>query len=136
MAYPDVFAQGLEYTFDTVEVGPSEHIDLGTCGVEVFEMDHSVVTNGYRFCSDNRAIAISGDTIPCSGLIAMSQDTDLLITECSYPESLPGVAHTSLTALRAVAPELGAQRIAVIHTDGISDVAPFEQPNDGDIFII
>ncbi len=134
LAYRDVHARGLEYAVNNIEIAPGGTIDLPDCTVTTFEMKHSVIANGFRFDKDGRSVAITGDTVPCSGLVEMCRGLDLLITECSFPEPIPGVAHTALNELHEIRDSLEAKRVAVVHTDGVSDYSPYEHPSDGDTY--
>ncbi|MCA9291019.1 MAG: MBL fold metallo-hydrolase, partial [Phycisphaerales bacterium] len=36
---------------------------------------------------DGRVVVISGDTVPCPGLVDLARDADLLVQCCHFPES-------------------------------------------------
>ncbi len=42
---------------------------------------------GYRIESQGKIITISGDTVPCPGIIGLARDADLLVQCCMWPES-------------------------------------------------
>ncbi len=42
---------------------------------------------GYRIESGAEVITISGDTVPCPGVIGLARDADLLVQCCMWPES-------------------------------------------------
>ena len=42
---------------------------------------------GYRIESAGRVVTISGDTVPCDGVVRLAQDADLLIQCCHMPQS-------------------------------------------------
>ena len=79
---------------------------------------------GIRFEAEGRAIAFSGDTAPCDSMARLSQDADLLIHECTFPESFiehrrkTGVgifAHTSPTELGRIAARANAKHLVPTH---------------------
>ena len=79
---------------------------------------------GIRFEAEGRAIAFSGDTAPCDSMVRLSQDADLLIHECTFPESFiehrrkTGVgifAHTSPTELGRIAARANVKRLVPTH---------------------
>lgn len=42
---------------------------------------------GYRIEADGKVVTISGDTVPCEGIIRLAKDADLLIQCCHLPKS-------------------------------------------------
>lgn len=79
---------------------------------------------GIRFEAEGRVIAFSGDTAPCDSMLRLSQDADLLIHECTFPESFieyrrkTGVgifAHTSPTELGEIAARADVKRLVPTH---------------------
>ncbi len=79
---------------------------------------------GIRFEAEGKAIAFSGDTSPCDAMLRLARDADLLIHECTFPESFMEhrrrtgvgiVAHTSPTELGRIAASAGAKRLVPTH---------------------
>jgi ribonuclease BN (tRNA processing enzyme) len=48
-------------------------------------VDHYIPTIAFRLSDDNSSAVISGDTSYCDGIIQISEHTDLLILEASFP---------------------------------------------------
>ena len=44
---------------------------------------------GYRIEAEGKIVTISGDTVPCEGVIGLAKDADLLVQCCHLPKS-PG----------------------------------------------
>lgn len=134
LVFPDVVGRGMHFEINVEPVAPSgQMFEFKGMQVRAFPMNHSVPVNGYRFESGRRSVAISGDTMPCDGLVELADGVDLLVTECSYPETIAEVPHTSLEQLIAQRGKLNARRIAVVHSNSFFDPSPFEAPLDGDI---
>lgn len=79
---------------------------------------------GVRLEAEGKAIAFSGDTAPCDAMAKLGRDADLLIHECTFPESFiehrkktnVGIfAHTSPTDLGKLATKAGAKRLLATH---------------------
>ena len=79
---------------------------------------------GIRFEAEGKVIAFSGDTAPCEAMVKLGRDADLLIHECTFPESFiehrrkTGVgtfSHTSPTELGKIAAEANARRLVATH---------------------
>jgi ribonuclease Z len=80
-----LWSGGLAADVHEIEAGdePVAVADIGGISVKAFEVDHFPVkpAYGYRFEKDGRAIAISGDTNPCPGLLAGSKDADIMVCD-------------------------------------------------------
>lgn len=73
---------------------------------------------------DGESVVFSGDTAPCDRLIALAEDCDLLIHECTFPQSAidfrskSGIgtwAHTSPLEFGRIAKESGAKAAVATH---------------------
>ncbi len=42
---------------------------------------------GYRIQAEGKTVAISGDTVPCAGVLRLARDADLLVQCCHLPKS-------------------------------------------------
>lgn len=74
-------------------------------------------------------LAISGDTVPCEGLLKLAQGADLLLQCCWLPsteldtEYLRGVAKSTLACsdvVGKVAAEAGLKRLVLTHTRAVT----------------
>jgi len=79
---------------------------------------------GIRFEAEGKSIAFSGDTAPCDAMVRLAQDADLLIHECTFPQSFiehrrkSGVgiyAHTSPRELGDIAARANVRRLVPTH---------------------
>ena len=79
---------------------------------------------GLRLEAEGKVLAFSGDTAPCEAMVTLAQGADLLIHECTFPESFiehrkkTGVgifAHTSPTELGRIASRAGVKRLVPTH---------------------
>jgi len=70
--------------------------------------------------ADGESVVFSGDTAPCDRLVDLAQDCDLLIHECTFPQtaidfrSKAGIgtwAHTSPLEFGRIAAESGTRRL-------------------------
>ena len=77
-----------------------------------------------RFEAEGKVIAFSGDTSPCESMVRLAKDADLLIHECTFPESFiehrrrTGVgtfAHTSPTELGQLVTRAEVKRLLPTH---------------------
>jgi ribonuclease Z len=79
---------------------------------------------GIRFEAEGKVISFSGDTAPCESMVKLAMNADLLIHECTFPESFikfrqkSGVgtfAHTSPTDLGKLAKKAKVKRLLPTH---------------------
>ena len=62
-----------------------------TCAAGV----HSVPSLGYRIQSGEATVVYSGDTEPCSSIMDLCRDVDVLVHECSFPIGFEVKNHTT-----------------------------------------
>jgi len=66
-------------------------VQLGSLRVTARKVDHGVVeipSFGFRFeDEDGRALVFSGDTVPCDGILELARGADILVYECTLPQS-------------------------------------------------
>lgn len=123
---PDVreVAPGVVYCDDRIKVTADwvEHIPRDIC--ECF---------GVRVEAEGRVIAFSGDTAPCESMVKLARDADVLIHECTFPESFiehrrkTGVgtyAHTTPTALGLLAKRAGVKDLVATHFGHFESMNP------------
>jgi ribonuclease Z len=115
---------GLVYQDEHVRVSADwvEHIPREIC--ECF---------GVRVEAEGKVLAFSGDTAPCESMVRLARDADLLIHECTFPESFiehrrkSGVgtfAHTSPTELGKLATAAGAKSLVATHFGHFDSLSP------------
>lgn len=117
-------APGLIYQDEDVKVYAEfvEHIPRDVC--ECF---------GVRLEAEGKVIAFSGDTAPCEAMVRLGKDADLLIHECTFPESFlahrakTGVgtfAHTSPLELGKLATRANAKSLVATHFGHFDSTSP------------
>lgn len=79
---------------------------------------------GYRLEAEGKVLAISGDTVPCTGIVRLAQDADLLVQCCHMPKRavdnpvskyLTQAILPSSGQVGAIAAEAGARRMVITH---------------------
>ncbi len=106
---------------------------------------------GYRIEAEGKTVAISGDTIPCEGIIGLAKDADLLIQCCHLPKSqvtnplmiyltesiLPSSGQVGLIAAQA-----GVKRMVITHLSATINPATYaeiladiRQDYDGEVIV-
>lgn len=123
---PDVteISEGVIYDDGELKVTalPVKHIPVEIC--ECF---------GFRIEAEGKVIAMSSDTAPCPNIAVLARDADLLIHECTFPQSFidhrarTGVGtfnHTTPRQVGEVAAEAGAKALVATHFGHFDTVSP------------
>ncbi len=88
---------------------------------------------GFRIEAEGKVVVFSGDTQPCEGIARLSKDADLLIHECTFPESFiehrrkSGVgtfAHTSPSDLGRLAVDSRVKNVVATHIGHVDSLSP------------
>lgn len=88
---------------------------------------------GVRIEAEDRVVAFSGDTAPCDAMVELSKDADLLIHECTFPQSFiefrkkTGVgihAHTSPGELGRIAKQANVKSLVATHFGHFDSTSP------------
>ncbi|NTX43183.1 MBL fold metallo-hydrolase [Burkholderia cepacia] len=115
---------GVVFQDDDVKISVDwvEHIPREVC--ECF---------GVRVEAEGKVIAFSGDTAPCDAMVKLARDADLLIHECTFPESFiahrakTGVgtfSHTSPTDLGKIAVRANVKSLVATHFGHFDSTSP------------
>ncbi len=95
---------------------------------------YSMPAFGFRVEGD-RTLAYSGDTGPCSELVALGQGADLFICEATLDDPKPEATsrgHLSADEARAASDDAGAKRLLLTHRPDERALAPgHELASDG-----
>lgn len=73
-------------------------------------------TIGYKFEANGKSIVFSADTEPCDNIVTLSKDADLLILDCSFPESF-GLkkGHCIPSQAGKVATDAKVKKLCLVH---------------------
>jgi ribonuclease Z len=135
-----LWSGGLAADVTEFEAGddPVETARYGDITVKAFEVDHRPVkpAYGFRFELDGRAITISGDTNPCTGLLNGSKGADIMVCDSMNLEMMKGLEtrlkgignakqaslledahdyHAPITGMAEVAQKAGVRQLLLSH---------------------
>ena len=104
-----------DYTLTLLEI-TEEEITFPDFSLQGFYLLHSDNSVGFRVTStDGITVAYSGDTDFCANLIALAREVDLLILECSFPDSRKVEGHLTPSLAGRVAREAGCKKLLLTH---------------------
>ena len=101
------------YTINIVEQG-EEKRQYDGLSVSARKVDHIDLSLGYRVTdSSGSTFALSGDTAYCPAMVELGQNADLLILECSFPDTVKG--HLTPQEAGQLARETGCKKLCLTH---------------------
>jgi ribonuclease BN (tRNA processing enzyme) len=83
--------------------------------IETLPMNHSTPTVGFRFNLQGRKLVYSGDTDYCENIVSLGRHADLLILECSFPDSRKVPGHLTPSLAGRIARETSCRRLLLTH---------------------
>jgi ribonuclease BN (tRNA processing enzyme) len=110
---PWLVKPGFPVRFHDLE--PGEPARVGDLWVSALETPHTDESLAYRFEGEGVALGYTGDTGPSDDLAQFFRGVDLLLAECSLPDSIAVDIHLSPSGLARVAAAAGARRLVVTH---------------------
>ncbi len=92
------------YMQDKAEIEVTELVPGQVAGVEGLQVEcvhtvHTLPSLGFKVTSGGKTLLYSGDTEPVDDLVKASEGIDLLIHECSFPDTFIVTNHTTPGAL-------------------------------------
>ncbi len=90
---------------------------------------HSENSLAFRFQTGDKSVVITGDADFDAGLVKLSKDCDIMIADCSFPESMKAKGHMTPRECGLVAKEAGVRRLILshIHTLPVPDAVRIEE---------
>jgi ribonuclease BN (tRNA processing enzyme) len=115
LGFPDMF----ERAFQISEYVPGVPFSTGALSVTPIRVPHyTLETYAFRVENSSRSLAYSGDSAPCSELVAAARDVDLFVCEATLLRGdLDGEprGHLSLEEAVDAFEESGARRLLITH---------------------
>lgn len=101
---------------NTVELTPEQIVqNVAGLRVECVRTIHSLPSMGFKLTSADSTLLYSGDTEPSPELARASEGVDLLIHECSFPETFDVTNHTTPKRLAQVLRGIHIGRLILTH---------------------
>ena len=69
----------------------------------------------YRIEAENKSVVFSGDTALCDGIISLASNADLLVLECSLPDSMPSSNHLTIRQAAQIAEKARVKNLLLTH---------------------
>ncbi len=104
--------RGFELEIDQLAVGRHSYPEFELVAEKVSHTESSL---GYRVEAEGRAVAYSGDSDYCQALIDLGRGVDLLILECSFPDSSPCPGHLTPTRAGEIAARAESKKLLLTH---------------------
>ncbi|MEW6584269.1 MAG: MBL fold metallo-hydrolase [Nitrospirota bacterium] len=101
------------FGIDVTEV--EDKFMLGDLQVFAAPSVHSAQGFAYRFEAEGKSVVITGDSDYDRGLVDLSRNADLLIADCSYPDSLKVAGHMTPSECGRLAAQARVKRLLLSH---------------------
>lgn len=88
--------------------------------------EHSRPALSYRLEACGKSVTISGDTDYSENLVELASDSDILITECSFPDSMKVKGHLTPSEAGKIAANSRSKRLILTHMYPPCEEAPVE----------
>ncbi len=88
--------------------------------------EHSKPAISYRLEACGKSVTISGDTDYSENLVELAQDSDILITECSFPDSMKVKGHLTPSEAGRIAAKSRSKKLILTHMYPPCEDAPVE----------
>jgi ribonuclease Z len=105
---------GVVHETDTYRVTAAEVEHLNLLGFEHADW-------AYRVDSEYGSVAISGDTVPCSAMVELARDVDILVHEATFLDEIiearapAWTGHTGPRGAGRIAQQAGAKKLVLTH---------------------
>ncbi len=101
------------FSIEIIDVG--DKMDYPPFRVLTAKTIHSENSIAYRFEHGNKSVVITGDADYDRGIVELSRDADLLIADCSFPESMKARGHMTPKECGLVAQKAGVKKLLLSH---------------------
>jgi ribonuclease BN (tRNA processing enzyme) len=108
----------MERAYILHEFVPGSSMEIGPFRAETRLLPHFVPNAGVRLAVDGLALMYTGDTGPATDVVELARDTDLLLAEASYVDTIPADLQGHLTSAQQAgeqATAAGARRLLLTH---------------------
>ncbi len=112
-AIVSVMGRPRDFSIHIIEI--EDKLDLEPFHVFSTKTVHSEDSIAYRFEEEGKSVIITGDADYDQGIIELSKNADLLIIDCSFPDSMKTQGHLSSKECGLVAKKAGVKRLLLSH---------------------
>lgn len=97
------------------ELSPGDILNVQGLRVECIRTAHSLPSLGFRVSASGKIMLYTGDTEPSARVAEASRGVDLLIHECSFPDTFDVTNHTTPGKLAELLGSISVGRIVLTH---------------------
>lgn len=110
-----------KYKINFKEMEQNTTITLQDFSISSKLLKHCDNCLGFRIQTKNKTIVYSGDTDVCDNLLDLSKNADILLLECSFPNSLKKQGHLTPSEAGDIAMKAKARQLVLTHFYPICD---------------
>ena len=132
LGYPNMAAKHLGFERRYVEIEPGRSLEAAGLRIEAERMNHATdslpLCLGYRVACNGSRLAYTGDTAWTDALLELGRDTDVFVSDCTYPQGFNRPEHLSLDEIGVLRHKLD-ERTAIILTHLGHNRRPLDLPH-------
>ena len=115
--FTQLFGTGItDVVYDIIIHELSEnHINFGVWELQTKRMQHSHNAIGYRFEEKGKSFVYSGDTDYCDEIVELAREANILLLDCSFPDSMKVKGHLTPTEAGKIASKAGVDKLILTH---------------------
>ena len=101
--------------FNIVFMEAADKMEFGPWNICTTDTIHSADSIAYRFEQGERSVVFSGDADYDQGIIGLSEKSDLLIADCSFPDAMKVKGHLSAKECGILAQKAEVKKLVLSH---------------------
>ncbi len=101
--------------FQIVFMEVADKVEFAPWSIYTTDTIHSADSIAYRFEQGGRSVVFSGDADYDQGIINLSEKVDILIADCSFPDSMKVKGHFSAKECGLLAQKAGVKKLVLSH---------------------
>jgi len=98
--------------------------DIGKFKIKTFKTYHTEESIGFRFESEDKILAVSGDTGYYENIIELCKGASLAVLECSFPDEFNFEYHLTPSTAGKIAEKAGVKRLILTHLYPVTEKYP------------
>jgi ribonuclease BN (tRNA processing enzyme) len=112
-AIAPIFSEPRDFYIHLIEI--RDKLDFEPFHIFTAATVHSKDSTAYRFEEGGKSVVFTGDADYDQGIIDLSENADLLIADCSFPDSMKSRGHLSSKECGLVAKKAGVKKLLLSH---------------------
>jgi ribonuclease BN (tRNA processing enzyme) len=102
-------------TFEVELIEIEDELRIGSLDVYSIDTDHTENSVAYRFQMGKKSLVVTGDSDYDERLVALSENADILVADCSFPDSMKSPGHMTPRECGLLAQKANVKMLVLSH---------------------